>query len=889
MKNELKTPAWIDFLVDNLAPHEVAEEIRGDLYELLIKDIATAGLHAAKRRYIVNGLGFLAKEFFWKRSPQYNPNTTIMLSSYFKMAKRSLVAYRGTSIINILGLVIGIASALVLLTVIRFERSFDSFHSQRDRIYRIVRVSGSDMSEFRTGVSYPVPGAVREGLTSIDNLTAMEYFGGANIDIVDATGTTVRKFREESGCALVEPEFFQIFDFRDTNFKWIAGNPDKALDEPFNVVITKTIAKKYFGDGEPLGQTLRFQKQWDCKVTGVVEDLPPNTDFPITTFISYSTLNILAGKEGIANWYGVNDSHNAFVVLKGGTTKAEAERQIAAVHAAHTPKELHESRHYLLQELGDMHYDAKFGNYNGRTISRQTILSLALIAVFLLLTAGINYINLATAQSTLRAKEIGLRKVMGSNQKNLVIQFLMETFLVVLIAGIIGLGLSEILIINLQSLVNIKLVHLNFTDPFILISTSAIVLFVTLFSGLYPSLNISRFNPVTAMKNRFSTENVGGFSLRKVLVVVQFTITQILVVATFIVVSQMKFFRQVDMGFTRDAIITARIPDRDPNKLQVLENQLRSLPCVAGVSVSFTLPSGVSRNRSYRDIGPADAASMGDYQVFEFQSIDSSYLHLYKIRLIAGRNLNMQDSIGNILINKTLVKNLSLGLPADAIGTELKIGGTNVKVVGVVDDFFSNSLKETVDNMVMTVEPKAYSTLSVKLNVTDHASSLPDAVRDIEKIWTSNFPDFIFNYRFFDDNINAFYEQEEKYARLFQLFSLVFLLIGCLGLYGLITFVVNRKSKEVAIRKVLGASIRNILVMFSKEYVQLILLSFLIAAPVTYYAVDSWLSNFAHHIELQWWLFAVPGLLVLVIALLVVTAKSIRTANANPVDKLKYE
>lgn len=890
MRNVLKTPEWIDSLVDNLAPFDMAEEIRGDLYELFLKDVEEKGLRSAKRKYAFNGLGFLLKSFFWKKSNNYNSKTLIMLSSYFKMASRSLLAYKGTAAVNILGLVTGIASALVILTVIRFELSFDKFHGNTDKIYRMVRVSGSDMSEFRAGISYPVPSAMKEEITSLKNIASIEYFGGAYVDVLDGSGSTLKKFREETGFALVEPAFFKIFDFKDTSFKWLAGNPEKALNEPFSIVLTKTLAKKYFGDDNALGQTLQLQKKWDCKVTGVIEDFPPNTDFPLTVLISYSSLRILAGTERLNDWSSVNDTHNTFIVFGDGITKAEMEKQIAKVHAGHTSKELHEFRHYLLQDLSELHFDARFGNFSGRTISRQTILALGLIALFLLLTGSINYINLATAQSTLRAKEIGLRKVMGGNRKNLMIQFLAETFLVVLIAGIIALGLSELLLSNLQSLLNIRLTHYNFTDPFVLQSLAVIIVLVTLFSGFYPSLMISRFNPVMALKNKFSTENVGGISLRKVLVVVQFTITQMLVVGTFIVVSQMKFFQNMDMGFNREAIITTRVPDRDAGKLEVLENQVRSQAFVSDVSFSYTLPSGLNRSRSYQDIGNPEAKAMSDYQIFEYEAIDPSYLDLYQIKLLAGRKLTMQDSSGNILINKTLLKNLELGLPEEAIGKELKMGGgRKVTVVGIVDDFYSNSLKEGVDNIVMLIDPKAYGTMSVKLNVKDGQGSLPDAVKEIEKIWTANFPEFIFNYRFFDENINAFYAQERKYSQLFQLFSLIFLLIGCLGLYGLITFVVNRKGKEVAIRKVLGATINDILILFSREYVQLILLSFLLAVPIAYYVVDNWLSNFAHHIELHWWLFSIPGLLVLVIAFLVVITKSLRTANANPVDKLKYE
>jgi putative ABC transport system permease protein len=780
----------------------------------------------------------------------------------------------------------------VILTVIRYELSFDKFHSSNERIYRLIRVSGEDISimekaECRTGVSYPVPEAIKNEITALENVTSMEYVGGAFVEISDNSGAT-RKFREDHGCALVESSFFKVFDFKGTGFKWISGNPDKALNEPFSVVLTKTLAKKYFGEENALGRTLRFERRFDCKVTGVIEDLPPNTDFPFTILVSYATIRTGEARRW-DDWTSVNDDHHAYVVLAPGTTKKEIEQQIAKVHAAHTSKEIHLTRHYLLQELSDLHYDPRFGNYNGRTITRETLLALAIVALFLLVTGCINYVNLATAQSTVRSKEIGLRKVMGSNRKNLIVQFLTETFVVVLIAGILALGLASILLTSLHSLLNISLIGYNFVNVFILASLLGIVVFVTLFSGFYPSLMISKFSPVTALKNKLGTDSIGGISLRKVLVVAQFTITQMLVIGTFIVVAQMSFFQNVDMGFNREAVINVDLPDRDEVKRSGMENQLRSLSFVSTISFSYTLPSGVNRSRSYRDIGRPEAASSKDYVIFEYQSADHSFMDLYQIKLLAGRNFTDHDSSTNVLLNKSLSKRLLFENPSDAVGQVVKMNGHQFTVIGVFADFYSNSLKEGVDNIAIFNEPKSYRTASIKLDLHSYQGSLPDAVKQIEKIWSSTYPEYIFDYQFFDDNIKAFYAQEQKYAQLFQLFSFVFLVIGCLGLYGLITFVVNRKGKEVAIRKVLGATINNILLMFSKEYVILILCSFILATPVAYYVANNWLNNFANKVDLEWWYFVMPGFAVLVLALFVVTTKSFGTANANPVDRLKYE
>jgi len=622
-------PEWIDSLIDALAPQEFAEEIKGDLNELFLKDYSEQGVRRARRKYVIRGLGFLVKRFFWKKSQH---NNLLMICSYFKMARRSLMAYKVNTVINVLGLVIGISAALVIFTVIHFEKSFDSFHSQANRTYRMVRVSGKNMDEFRTGISYPVPAALKAEIASLRNVVVMEYFGGGNVDVMNDTGNAVKMFREESGIGLTEQSFFDIFDFNSTGFRWLAGNPQKALSEPGSVVLTKTVAKKYFGDEPALGRIVRFQKEFLCTVTGVIEDLPPNTDLPFTVLVSYSTVHKKGGRE-MNDWYSVSDNNHTYVVLEPGMTQLQMEKQIAAVHAAHTPKELHESRHYLLQPLKELHNDARFGTYSRRTISNETILALSLIGVFLLLAASINYINLATAQSTMRAKEIGVRKVMGSNRKNIVAQFLTETFVIVLAAGIIALMVMEALLFNLQSLLNMKWTGYHFRDPFVLGCLLLIIVSVTFFSGLYPSLVVSRFNPVTALKNKFSTGRFAIFSLRKVLVVFQFTITQVLVVGTFIVVSQMRFFSDRDMGFNKEAIITARIPSNDISKMNVLANQLRSQPFVSDVSFSFTLPSGVNRNRDYMDISKPDQTSQENVVVFEFSAIDTSYLDLYEIPL----------------------------------------------------------------------------------------------------------------------------------------------------------------------------------------------------------------------------------------------------------------
>jgi putative ABC transport system permease protein len=879
-------PQWADSLLTRLAQEHLVDEIRGDLLEAYLIDVKKMGVQRAKRRYVINALGFLARNFFWKRKKQ-NFYYTSMTGSYFKMARRSLVANKGTTLINILGLVIGIASALVIANVVRFEQSFDSFHSKKDDIWRLVRIEGADNPGYRSGISHPVPMALRDEIPGI-TVAPMEYLGATDVDVVMGNGQPVKKFNEPDGLVAIEPGFFKMFDFEGKPLHWIAGSPEKSLSEPTGIVITKAIAQKYFGNQDPMGRTLNLQKVIDVKVTGVVDDFPSNTDFPFKLMISYESLRNLYSNERINNWVSVNDNHHAYIYAPG-MSKQELEERIAVVHAKHVDKDLAAQRHYRLQEFNEVHFDPRFGNFSGRTITHETILALQIIVLFLLVAGCINYINLSTAQSTLRSKEIGLRKVMGSQQRQLVIQFLTETFVVVAIAVVAAVILVIALMPSIKNLLNLQMSY-DVRDPFILMSLAAIVISITLFAGSYPALVISRFNPAATLRAKFSNGKVAGVNLRKVLVVAQFTITQILAIGTFIVISQMNFFENVDMGFNRNAVVISMpLWNSNPQPRRATEAELRTLSFVSGVSSSFTLPSGVVRHRSSRSIGHMDAQSMNDYLSYEHFSIDESFLDLYQIKLIAGRNLIASDSSGgNLLINETLVKNLGFTSPEAALGSFVKVNGEKATIVGVIGDFYSNSLKEEADNTAMMFRPKEYRRMSVRLDLKP-GESMTNALSEIENVWNKNYPDYLFQYTFMDDNINAFYQQEFKYSKLFQIFSMIFIGIGCLGLYGLISFIANKKGKEIAIRKTLGATISNIIAMFSREYVVLIGISFALALPIAWYSVSEWLSSFKNQVTLHWWMFAAPGAIVLAIALLVVGSKSYNAASINPVEKLKCE
>lgn len=878
-------PRYIVRMIERLAPQSKSEEILGDLDEMFTND-QRRGIENARWRYTINAMAFFFKGFMWRQKNQSQRN--MMIASYFKMAGRSLMAYKATTAINIFGLVIGIATAMLIFSVVRFEKSFDTFHSRATETYRLIRADGAQRSDFRGGISFPVPAALAEEIPELDDVTSVQYFGGANVEIINKTdGATPSRFREESGFAFAASNFFTVFDYKGTDLKWISGTPAN-LEKPFSMVLTKTMATKYFGNQNAIGQSVRLQNKNDFTVTGIIEDFPSNSDFPFTVLVSYSSLPFINGENQMNDWFGVSDNHHTFITLRPGTSPAVVEGKIAKVHAAHTSKELSDMRHYVLMKLSDVHFQSKVATYTRRTISHETLLGLSAVAMFLLLTACINYVNLSTAQSSLRAKEIGLRKVLGSMPRQVMFQYFVETFIVVLLATLTALVICQVLLFHMQSLLNMPSRQINFPDASTLLTTFAIAGLLTLLAGFYPSLVLSRVSPVASMQSKFATGRVGGFSLRKVLVVAQFTLTQMMVVGTFIVAMQMKFFRDVDMGFDKDNVITVRIPKSNPGAQKVMEDKLRSQAFISDVSFSYTLPGGVRRPGSYDGIGRPGASALNDFQVYEYVSIDKSFIGLYKMKLVAGRNLTEADSSGNIIINEALTKSLALGTPNEALGQNLKMGGDRlVTVVGVVGDYYSNSMKEVPGNIVMTMEPRNYSIVSIKLHTPPDRAAMQKAVAYIDKVWSEAFPEFMFNYTFLDENIAAYYVQEDRYAKLFQLFSFVLLAIGSLGLYGLISFVVNRKGKEVAIRKVLGANVSQILSLFTREYALLIVLSFTLAVPVSFYAVSEWLANFQNHISLTWYLFVVPGLSVLILGVLVILSKSLRVASLNPVDMLK--
>jgi len=816
-----------------------------------------------------------------------------MLRNYFTTALRHLLKNKGTAFINITGLALGITCLLTILTVVRYELSFDRFHTDVDRIYRVVRVSQVDGdTEYRTGVSYPIPHALKEGLTSIQKITAMQYGGSIQVAVYDDDQDKgiIQRYQEKEGFVFLEPSFFDIFDYNETDFRWIAGDPKTSLAEPYTVVLTESIAKKYFPREDAMGKTLRLDNRIDVKVTGLVSDFPSNSDFPFQVIASYATLKAL---RNLSSWNGVTDVHQCYVVLSEGVTIKEIEGQIHQIHTTQGGENLAKFRKYKLQPLQEVHSDARFGNFRNRTVSQEIIWALSIIGFFIIFTAGINFVNLTTAQAVIRSKEVGIRKIMGGGRMQLLFQFLGETFIITCVAGMLALGAAELAMIFGGELFQLELENPLFADPFILLSLILTILIVTLLAGIYPALVMSGFNPVAALKNKINAGAQKKIRLRWGLVTLQFVIAQVFIIGTIVVIRQMEYFRNADLGFDQEAIISVHLPDNDKQTLQTLKNQWESNASIQAISYSFTVPSGTDKWDSWQDIRRKGAPEGEESIIFEYQSIDEHFLELYQIPLLAGRNFLPSDTMESIILNKTLSARAGFLQPEEAIGEVMMINNRAHNVVGVSEDFHTSSLKDEIGYLAFTMMPGSYHTANIKLNTAPgnlHSmGKLQEAIEQIDKVWSTAYPENVFEYQFLDESIAAYYREETRLSQLFKVLAGITIFIGCLGLYGLVAFMAVRRTKEVGIRKVLGASVPHILVLFSKEFVSLVLLAFCIAGPVAYYLMQHWLESFAYRVDIGMGVFLLAIVASMLIAVLTAGYQSVKAAVANPVESLRSE
>jgi ABC-type antimicrobial peptide transport system permease subunit len=818
-----------------------------------------------------------------------------MLENYFKTAVRSLIRNRHYAIINVAGLAVGIAVCMIIFIMLKFQTSFDNFHAKKSRIYRVLTEShpaDAGNISYLKNVPFPMPAGLKAAFPQLEQVAPVYASHNDELQVMDNNGTPVKNFKEQSGVFYTTASFFTMFDF-----PLLAGSY-ASLDDPNNVLLTKETADTYFGDWKTaMGKTIKLTGYYNIgsglfqfpptalKVSGILATVPANTDFQLKLVIAYGTDFTGDKQYGFQQpgWDETSADFSCYVLLPPNVSSENFNQELRSYARKVLPADNKDN--YILQPLRAVHYDAEAGNFSNKTISHTLINVMWLIAAFILLIACVNFINLSTAQAINRAKEIGVRKVLGSNKIQLQIQFLIETLLIVTSAAILAMLITLFTLPYINILLDLPLSFNMLNNPAMVVLLVMVDILVTALAGFYPSIVLSRFKPVAALKSKIKANTAKGISLRRSLVVFQFIIAQALIIGTLIIVQQMNFFMNQPLGFDKEAIVNVPYrPDSTRGKTQdYLKQQLLSNGALA---VSFNSNAPIEDHNVFTTFKFDNAIKDADFQAIT-KFADDHYVPTYKLQLIAGRNLEPSDFTKEFLVNESFVKGLGIKNPEDIIGKEISILNGLIKcpVVGVVKDFNDRSLRNNLAPLLITTNNTMYRQASIKLATVNMATTL----ESIKKIWEQTFPNYVYEYKFLDDKVADFYKQENQLSQLYKIFAAIAIFLSCLGLYGLASFMAAQRIKEVGIRKVLGATAANIVYLFSKEFVLLIAIAFAIATPIAWYYMNKWLENYAYRISINWWLFAAGGVASIMIALVTISFQAIKAAIANPVKSLRTE
>lgn len=800
-----------------------------------------------------------------------------MFRNYLTVALRNFSRNKVFTLINILGLALGIASAMLVYMLVNLHLGYDDFHEKNERTYRVV-TSLYFGSELHTpGSPSPMPNSLREEISQVE--TVAEFYDMEQIMLMVDDYDEKKKYKyEELVGAYVGSSFFDIFDF-----KWLKGSP-ASLDEPNKIALRQKLAEQLFGPLDPIGQQLRVDNEFDVTVVGVLEDGPEESDVWRAAYISFPTYSS-ANEERMGNWGGVSSSHQVFITLPEGTEAGPINDQLIALaekyhedDAGKAPDGGNAWKHNL-QPLADVHFNS---SYNA-DVDKSLVWALGLVGLFLILTACINFVNLATAQALGRSKEVGIRKVVGGSRGQLFGQFMLETGAIVFISIVVAAALVPPVLPAVNELTHSELTFNLFENSYLWGFLLAAFFGVTFLSGVYPALVLAGFRPALAVKGKITTQTLGGFNVRRALVVAQFAISQLLIIAVAVMTMQTNFLKNFDLGFNQDAIVVVSLPDAEGPKLNTLKTQMANVPGVERVSFSRATAASTSHNWTGFTFDQREEPE--ESQILT-RPADEHYLETYQIELAAGRNLLPSDTVREYLVNEEFVRKMGLESAEDMIGKTLKIWGTEAPIVGVMKNFYQSPANwDGISPMVVMSEADTYRNANLKIST----ANVPGTLAAIEKVWTEMYPDDFYDYQFFDERVAEFYELESILLTLIRTFCFVAIFIGCLGLYGLVTFLVARRLKEIGVRKVLGATVGQILSLFGKEFVRLILIAYVFAAPLGYFAMDAFLSDYENSISLGGGVFIGAIIVTMLIAAITVGWHSWQAAQSNPAEVLKSE
>ncbi len=799
-----------------------------------------------------------------------------MLQNYLRISLRNLWKRKTSTVINVLGLSLGIGSAIIVFLIVRYELSFDRFHERADRIYRVVAdFKSPDGESGNAGVPRPLPEALRQDFANVvEQVVPLEvYEDHRQVQAGDKT------FFLAEPIAYTEPGYLQLFDFPLQE-----GNPQTVLTLPNEALITASLSEKLFGRSrDVLGEVISLDGKHELKVTGVLADLPPDTDLTFGLLISFNTL--ARNRKEDQEWDSFSSSFQTYVLLAPSASPEALQDQLTNYLERYTPQEdnggwdafLH------LQPLSSVHFGGKYGGFPHRRASREMLAGLGLLAALLIMLAVVNFINLTTAISGRRSKEVGIRKVVGSSRQQIIFYFLGEALLVTTLATGLALGLAEVGLLQLQQLYE----HLRAVTLGLSASTVAFLVVliagVTLLAGAYPAVLLSRFQPAQLVKGTLlgSRQNRGG--ARGALVVFQLFVAQTFILFVLVVGQQLTYLLEAPLGFNQEAILTVAFPDQGASAQQRIKEQLQNYTGVQSLSLSQAPAMSQSMHATVFEYdGQSDKESQRSVNL---QYADLDFFATYQIPLLAGQVYPPSDSGSAWVANETFMREVGATSPDELLGKYVSLGGSELPIVGVVADYHTATFGRKIPPLLITNRSAQYQYLNLKVNLTQ----AKEVIEQLQKAWQTSYPDFPFEYQFLDDAIAKFYQDHQRLLSLIQIFSGMAILIGCLGLYGLVVFMAEQRTKEIGIRKVLGASVQQLLALFSGQFIRLLLLAFCLAAPLAYWLMQQWLQSFAYRTEISGWMFIACLLLSLLLVLLTVGYQSVRAARANPVDSLRNE
>ncbi|GAB4031799.1 FtsX-like permease family protein [Spirosoma jeollabukense] len=800
-----------------------------------------------------------------------------MVLNYLKIALRNLWSQRAYTLLNVLGLTVGIAGGLLIFLFLRYHLSTDRYQTHFDRLVRFSTDLHLEDGTVEPDAGGPPPLAktLRTSYPQVEQAAFMLNQPDIQVSFQRATDTPLTRFMEHSGIAFVEPEWLDVL-----TYTWIAGNPRTALRAPNQIVLTESWAKRYFSTSNCLGKRLTLQNKAVTTVVGVVADAPGPTDTPIQMLVSLPTMYSIGVSAGMADdWFALNSTNRVYARLKNSSAIGALQQAMPALEKKYYGPSAHLFK-LIIQPFANLHTDVL--RDPAHAIRSPLLWSLGIIGLLLVVVACINFVNLSTAQALRRGKEIGVRKTLGSTRGQLIRQFLAETSLVVGAALVLGLLLTLLILPVFTDWVQLPLrLHLDgLTVGFLGLLAGGILLL----AGGYPAFVLSGFSPWAALTGSLKTTSSGGLTLRRVLVIAQFTVCQVLLLCALIITRQTHHMQQADPGFTKGNVVIVDLPYNQKARHDAFKQKLLAYSSIRSVSLSVVPPATPAMYG-----GQIKFNGKPDWEKFPIRDrlADADYLKTYGLYLLAGRTITPGDTIRDYVINETLMHKLGYRKPEQILGKPMLhyLSHVPLPIVGVVKDFYQKSLRDEISPCVIACWPEWYRKAGVRVAGQDMTQTLDQ----LKKSWQEVFPDEVFTYQFFNEEVASMYKTETLIVRLVNAFTLLVILIGCLGLYGLVSYVVVQRTKEIGVRKVLGASVSSIVALLSKDFLTLVLIAIVLASPVAYYAMNRWLEDFAYRIEISGWVFAGAGLLAMVIALLTVSYQSIKAALVNPVKSLRSE